>query len=102
NAFRDLKSSLQSPSVQSALDQSSEKKGNLTWEGVATNVLRVVSTEVDRLSERNPRGGARSSASAGGDLLQAAALLRTLVQSASRSESRLLAALTPRCRCHIP
>lgn len=44
NAFRDLKSSLQSPSVQSALDQSSEKKGNLTWDGVAVNVLKVVST----------------------------------------------------------
>ncbi|EEC16510.1 hypothetical protein IscW_ISCW012279 [Ixodes scapularis] len=102
NAFRDLKSSLQSPSVQSALDQSSEKKGNLTWDGVAFNVLKVVSTEVDRLSERGLRGGARSAASAGGDLLQAAALLRTLVQSASRSESHLLAALMPRCRCHIP
>lgn len=58
--------------------------------------------EVDRLSERGLRGGARSAASAGGDLLQAAALLRTLVQSASRSESHLLATLMPRCRCHIP
>lgn len=81
-AFSSLKSALQSQRVLCALDHSSDKKTNLTWDVVVGNVLKLIRAELDRLGDKSHKGPARGSSNK--DVLSAATLLRTVIEAANR------------------
>lgn len=86
-AFSALKGALQSPSTLASLDRNSLGKVNLTWDIIAGNVVKAVDQELEKFAENAKKN--KTPAAAGTDLLSAASLLRTVVQSANRKQPLL-------------
>lgn len=86
-ALSALKGALQSPSTLASLDRNTLGKLNVTWDFVAANVIKTVDQELEKYAENAKKN--KTSAAAGTDLLSAASLLRTVVQSANRKQPLL-------------